>query len=105
MDLKVYQEKVKCFVEKNNINSSIEVRLIDLYSEIGEFSKEVLKGNSYGKKSFEQTKESKNELGDVFFSLICVANLLDVDLGEALESVIDKYIKRFAEKRDIGSGR
>jgi NTP pyrophosphatase (non-canonical NTP hydrolase) len=105
MDLRAYQEKVRTFVTENNIDTTIEIRLIDLYSEIGELSKEILKGNSYGKKDFKPTKDIKGEIGDVLFSFICVANILDIDLGEALESVLNKYKRRFDEKGDIGSGR
>ena len=35
-----------------------------------------------------------SEMGDVLFVLICLANQADIDLGQALESVLDKYTRR-----------
>lgn len=104
MELKEYQDIVKKFVDANNIQSSVENRLIDVYSELGEVSKEILKGNSYGKKEFIATEDLYSEVGDVMFSLICLANLLEIDLGKSLEEVLKKYKKRLMEKGDIGSG-
>ena len=44
------------------------------------------------------------ELGDVLFSLACVANLTGVDLNQALDSVVRNYERRLAERGDAGSG-
>jgi len=57
MDLIDLQKKVQLFIEEKSINSSIDVRIIDLVSEVGELSKEVLKGTEYGNKSFDITDE------------------------------------------------
>ena len=92
------QHKVKEFIKDNNLSTSIEVRLIDLVSEVGELSKEIITGSSYGKSEYSQTSETKSELGDVFFSLIELANLLDVDIDEALDSVLIKYADRISTK-------
>ena len=70
------------------------LRILDLVSEIGEVSKEVLKMTDYGQKPPEPRAETKSELGDVFFSLIVAANLLNIDLEEALEEVLKKYSQR-----------
>ncbi|MBU2036319.1 hypothetical protein KKC36_02635, partial [Patescibacteria group bacterium] len=47
-------------------------------------------------------QEVKSELGDVLYSLITVANSLDIDLEEALDLVLEKYQKRL-EKGSAGS--
>ena len=99
------QEKVNGLIKKYDLESSTEIRFIDLVSEIGELGKEILKGNDYGKKDFFNTDNIESEVGDVFFSLICVANDLNIDLTKALDKVLNKYEDRFSNKGHIGSGR
>ena len=50
------QEKVDELIKKYNLESSVEIRFIDLISELGELGKEILKGNEYGKKVFCNTE-------------------------------------------------
>lgn len=76
------------------MSNSIEHRVLDIVSEIGELSKEILKASNYGKNSYVSNEKIKLELGDVLFSLITLANLLDVNLDAALEAVFKKYEKR-----------
>ncbi len=99
------QEKVDELIKKYNLESSVEIRFIDLISELGELGKEVLKGNDYGKKDFCNTENLESEMGDTFFSLICVANVLNIDLQNALDNVLRKYENRFSNNGNIGSGR
>jgi NTP pyrophosphatase (non-canonical NTP hydrolase) len=103
-ELASLQNKVLNFVKKNKIETQVESRLLDLSSEIGELSKEVLKGSDYGSKKFVNTDEWVNEFGDVFFSLICLANRTEVDLERPLEKALDKYRERTNYKGDISSG-
>ena len=103
--MKEIQDKVKTLVTKYNLGGDANVRFIDLTSEVGELGKEILEGSDYGSKKFEKTEDAVLGLGDVFFSLICVANELDIDMKEALDAVLLKYAKRFDEKANIGSGR
>jgi NTP pyrophosphatase (non-canonical NTP hydrolase) len=92
------------FVEAHGLETGIAHRLLDLVSEIGEVSKEVLKSTQYGKVEFHRSENWEPELGDVLFSLICVANATSVDLEEALLKVLHKYEKRIKERQDAGSG-
>lgn len=103
--MKDIQEKIKSFIKKYNLESSTEIRFIDLVSEVGELGKELLKGNNYGKKDYCSTENLESEFGDVFFSLICVANGLNIDLQEALNEVLKKYEDRFSKKGNISSGK
>ena len=103
--MKEIQEKVNEMVKKYDLDTSVEIRYIDLVSEIGELGKEILKGNDYGKKEFSKTDNLESEMGDVLFSLICIANELNMDLKVALDGVIEKYNFRFAEKGNISSGK
>ena len=100
--LKQIQEKVKKFCKENKLESSVEHRVLDLMSEVGELAKEVLKMTDYGRKDFQFRKEAKAEIGDVLFSLITVANSLDVGLEESLDIVLEKYKKRL-KKGSAGS--
>ena len=105
MNLFEIQEIISKFAQEKGINSSVDVRIIDLASEVRELSKEVLKGTDYGKKKFSKTEEWDNEIGDVLFSLICIANESGTNLTNCLKTVLEKYEKRFVEKRDLSSGR
>ncbi|MBR5647648.1 nucleotide pyrophosphohydrolase [Candidatus Saccharibacteria bacterium] len=103
--MKGAQEKVKELVKKYDLGGDINVRYIDLTSEVGELGKEILEGSDYGSRDFAKTEDTEMEFGDTLFSLICVANELDIDMGEALDKALAKYARRFEEKSDIGSGR
>lgn len=100
--MKSLQEKVHNFCKNNCLNNSVEVACLDLVSEIGEVCKEILKATNYGKNEFKKYKEFESELGDCFYSLICVANAADVDLEKMLELVLEKY-KRRLKKGSAGS--
>ena len=99
------QEKVNELIKRYNLESPVEIRFIDLVSEVGELGKEILKGNEYGKKDFCNTENLESEIGDTFFSLICVANGLNINLQNALDNVLNKYENRFSNNGSIGSGR
>ncbi len=101
--MKKIQEKINKFCKDKNLDSTLEIKVLDLVSEVGEVSKEIIKGTDYGKKDFKITENTESEIGDVLFSLITIANQLDVDLEIALEKVLEKYQKRFEVKKGIGS--
>lgn len=94
--VKESQEKVKKFVAQYNYETSVENRLLDLCSELGELAKEILKSNNYGKQEFKINEHFRDELGDVLFSIICLANSTDTDLEEALSFVLNKYARRLS---------
>ena len=66
--------------------------------------------SDYGKKPLKSKcqvfltykEELKSELGDLFFSVITIANSFDVDLEEALNMVLKKYERRL-KKGSAGS--
>jgi len=52
---------------------------------------------TYGDQSFKKQEEGKklaDELGDVLFTLICIANQTGVDLTEAFQRNIEKKTER-----------
>lgn len=91
-------------MESHRLGAPVSFRLLDLAAEVGELAKEVLKSTRYGREPFQPTQDWAGELGDAFFSLICIANSTDVNLEEALQSALKKYKSRLARKGDVGSG-
>jgi len=69
--------------------------LARLVEEVGELAREI--NNLYGpkkKKSTEDVREMEDEIADIIFTLICLANSQNIDLDEAFKKVMDKYYKR-----------
>ncbi len=98
------QKLVEEFVKHHKLETPPAYRLLDLAAELGELSKELLKGSDYGRSSFTPPTEWQAELGDVYFSLICLANSTDIDLVVALEGAVEKYSHRLAAGGEAGSG-
>jgi len=105
MEVAGLQGRVARFVEESGLAAPVESRALDLVSEVGEVAKETLIGTRYGKQSFEPGERWGEELGDAFFSLICLANCTGVDLDVSLQRALDKYEKRLGQAGDAGSGR
>src|SRR5882672_5841412 len=66
-----------------------------LTEEVGEVARIIAR--KYGEQSFKNTEKDKelaDELADVLFVLICLANQTGVDLTEALKKNIEKKTKR-----------
>lgn len=99
------QKQVADFVETHSLETDVAHRILDLVSELGEVSKEILISTVYGRKPFQPTDEWRSELGDLLFSLVCVANSTGVDLEQALLEVLKKYQRRLKSKQNAGSGR
>ncbi len=98
------QKDVYRFVEENGLEAPVQARLLDLVSEIGEASKEALKATDYGRRPFRARGGWDDELADVFFSLVCVANSTGVDLEAALRGALGKYARRLEAGGGAGSG-
>lgn len=74
-------------------------QLAQLTEEVGEVARIV--SRTYGDQSFKRSDEGHNlgdELADVLFVLICLANQTGVDLTKALQKNLDKKTKRDAER-------
>ena len=65
-----------------------------LTEEVGEVAR--IMARKYGEQSFKEgeKQELADELADVLWVLLCIANQTGVDLTEALEKNIDKKTKR-----------
>lgn len=74
-----------------------------LMEEVGEVAR--LMARLYGEQSFKRSEDAENakanladEMADVLFVLICLANQTSVDLTEALEKNFQKKTIRDAER-------
>jgi NTP pyrophosphatase (non-canonical NTP hydrolase) len=70
-----------------------------LTEEVGEVAR--IMARRYGEQSFKESdkgKELSDELADVLFVLICIANQTGVDLTDALQKNLDKKTQRDSER-------
>ncbi len=74
-----------------------------LSEEVGEVSR--LMARIYGEQSFKKTEDEAcasdqlaDEMADVLFVLICLANQTGIDLTAALEKNLDKKTRRDADR-------
>ncbi len=70
-----------------------------LTEEVGEVARIIAR--QYGEQSFKESdkhKELSDELADVLFVVICLANQTGVNLTEALQKNLDKKTKRDANR-------
>jgi NTP pyrophosphatase (non-canonical NTP hydrolase) len=67
--------------------------------ELGELSKEINSLEGYKPKKIN-LKESNlgEELADLVYSIMCIANYYNVDLDEEFEKVMKKYSERDSER-------
>jgi NTP pyrophosphatase (non-canonical NTP hydrolase) len=70
-----------------------------LMEEVGEVAR--IMARKYGEQSFKKSDEQVNladEMADVLFVLICLANQTGIDLTQALQQNLDKKTKRDTER-------
>ncbi len=70
-----------------------------LTEEVGEVARIIAR--KYGEQSFKESDKDKDlsdELADVLFVLMCIANQTGIDLTEALQKNLNKKTKRDAER-------
>jgi len=74
-----------------------------LMEEVGEMAR--LLARLYGEQSFKRAKDAEqaesqlaDEMADVLFVLICLANQTGIDLTEALRKNLDKKTQRDADR-------
>lgn len=96
MTLKEAQEKVDHWIKKYGVRYFDELtNTAILMEEVGEVAR--IMARSYGEQSSKKSDEESslsNELTDVLFVLICIANQTGVDLEQAFEKNMEKKTKR-----------
>ena len=100
MTIKQAQESIDNWIKKYGVRYYSELtNMAILTEEVGEVAR--LMSRIYGDQSFKDSDKNKNladELADVLFVLICIANQTGVDLEEALNNNLSKKTERDGER-------
>lgn len=96
MTLQEAQQKVDDWIKTTGVRYFNELtNMAILTEEVGEVAR--LMGRKYGEQSFKESdkhKELGDELADVLWVLLCIANQTGVDLTAALEKNFEKKTAR-----------
>lgn len=96
MTIKEAQQQVDNWIQTTGVRYFSELtNMAILTEEVGEVAR--LMSRMYGDQSFKESDKGKqlsDELADVLWVLICIANQTGVDLTEALQKNFDKKTLR-----------
>ena len=95
MTIKEAQSVIDQWIKKYGVRYFDELtNMALLMEEVGEAARIIAR--TYGEQSFKEGEKSelKDELADILFVLICLANQTGVDLEEALQSNLEKKTAR-----------
>ncbi|NCO88700.1 hypothetical protein AUK04_00885 [Candidatus Roizmanbacteria bacterium CG2_30_33_16] len=99
-----YQKEVAEIIKKFNFNWSAHVQFIHLVEEVGELGEALTvkqgdrKGGS-GKKALADHGDIEEEIGDILFSLINLANRYNLSLDKIIEDTFRIYQKKLLLKK------
>jgi len=100
MTIQEAQEKTDRWIKTTGVRYFSELtNMAILTEEVGELAR--IMARSYGDQSFKNGEcigKLDDELADVLFVLICIANQTGVDLGGALERNLQKKTLRDSER-------
>ena len=100
MELKELQVKVDTWITTTGVRYFNELTNLGvLMEEVGELAR--IMARKYGEQSFKSGEEGDklgDEMADVLFVLICLANQTGVDLHAAFEKNLEKKTKRDADR-------
>ncbi len=95
MTIKEAQEKVDRWIKEYGVRYFDELtNMAILTEEVGEVARIIAR--RYGEQSFKEGEKNDlgDEMADVLWVLICIANQTGIDLTEALQKNLDKKTKR-----------
>ena len=95
MQIKEMQQSVDQWIKTYGVRYFNELtNMAILTEEVGELARVVAR--TYGEQSFKQGEQHElaDEMADVLWVLICMANQTGVDLGEAFEKNLKKKTER-----------
>lgn len=96
MTIKEAQQQIDQWIRTTGVRYFNELtNMAMLTEEVGEVAR--IMARRYGEQSFKKSDKSKeldDELADVLFVLICIANQTGVDLTKALEKNLEKKTRR-----------
>lgn len=105
MTIQEAQQKVDEWIKTTGVRYFSELtNMAILTEEVGEVAR--LMSRIYGDQSFKESDKEKNlsdELADVLWVLICIANQTGVDLADALQKNFEKKNIRDAERHQQNS--
>jgi NTP pyrophosphatase (non-canonical NTP hydrolase) len=100
MTIKEAQTTVDNWIKENGVRYFNELtNMAILTEEVGEVARII--SRQYGEQSFKKSEEGKqlaDELADVLFVLICLANQTGIDLTQALEANLQKKTNRDSDR-------
>ena len=100
MTIQQAQQEVDNWIRSTGVRYFNELTNLGiLMEEVGELSRLMVR--KYGEQSFkdsEKDRELDDEMADVLWVLICLANQTGVDLTEALRKNIEKKSKRDTDR-------
>lgn len=100
MTLEEAQEKVDEWIKTVGVRYFNELtNMAILTEEVGELAR--LMARKYGEQSFKESDKNRNlgdEMADVLWVLICLANQTGVDLTEAFQKNLEKKNQRDSER-------
>ena len=93
------QDKIDKWIQEHGGYWSPLAMFTSIIEECGELAREInyLEGFK-PKKPTEKEGNLGEELADLLFSVICLANYYNIDLGEKLTQVLEKYTTRDANR-------
>ncbi|MCB2197360.1 MAG: nucleotide pyrophosphohydrolase [Bacteroidetes bacterium] len=96
MTIQEAQNKIDQWIKKYGVRYFNELTNMALLTEeVGELARIIAR--KYGEQSFKESDKEKSleeELADVLFVLICIANQTGVNLTDALKNNLDKKTTR-----------
>ncbi len=96
LSIKQVQQKVDEWIKTHGVRYFNELtNMAILTEEVGEVARVI--SRTYGEQSFKKKEDKKklaDELADVLFVVICLANQTGVDLTKAFEKNMEKKTKR-----------
>lgn len=96
MTIRQAQKQIDRWIQSTGVRYFNELtNMAMLTEEVGEVAR--IMARRYGEQSFKQSERNAkldDELADVLFVLICIANQTGVDLTNALEKNLEKKNKR-----------
>ena len=100
MTIQEAQQKVDEWINTTGIRYFNELtNMTILTEEVGEVAR--IMARKYGEQSFKESEKEKNlsdELADVLFVLLCIANQTGVDLTAALHKNFEKKTSRDSQR-------
>jgi len=96
MTIKQAQETIDQWIKEHGVRYFNELtNMVVLTEEVGELARVIAR--EYGEQSYKPTDKKDDlseELADVLFVLICIANQTGTDLTEALNRSLEKKTQR-----------